>query len=196
MPKETEFYLGFPSLIGAHSDCLDSEKVWRLVLLLHDAMIKKLENVSRQKHPSMSEKEIHKVASLSLLHWVSSSPINMSGDGFMLFLILKELVSGDLDIGERLARSWFKQCSVSGAQAVSMRKLSEFSAMGERFVKSEGHDTKNKNFKERNMQISAEFQKIQAQVVHRTDVYKRLSVRHGITIRQLQRIVKENKNDI
>lgn len=196
MPNETEFYLGFPQLIGDYSDCLDSEKVWRLVLLLHDAMIKKLENACRQKHPSLSKKEIHKVASLSLLHWISSSPIKMSGDGFMLFLILKELVSGDLDIGEQLARNWIKQCSVSGAQAVSMKKLSEFSAMGERFVKSEGHNTKTKNFKERNMRISAEFQKLQTQGVHKTDVYKRLSVRHGITIRQLQRIVKENKNDI
>lgn len=206
MPRETEFFTRFTSLVSAATDEVDSEYIWRIILALHDAMIVKMMGACRRDNPKLSEREIKKLAQLSLLNWVSSQGHHGQSDGLSLFLILRELLTGDLDICEQVARNWIKECSVSGASNTALKKLSAFSELGEKFLKSDGHNNRAISNKERQSQIFSDLQRILtyqsdtgkavASGVHKSVAYARLRAKYGLSTRQLQRIAKKFKSDV
>lgn len=194
--EPVEFHINLPGLIGTTTDEIDSEIVWGVVLALHDAMINKLESACRRSHPNWAAKEVKQVASLSLLNWLNDAGHHGAGDGLTLFLVLRELLLGDLDICEQLARNWIKECGVSGAQKSAIDFMSKFATTGMKFFISDGNNKRLLDIKERHKTIHADIKKLLADGVSKTAVYARLAVRHEITVRQLQRIEKKYKNDI
>lgn len=196
MVNKIEFFRKYPKLIeDGFQHVLDAERVWRTMLLLHDALLNRLAEVVRRKNPGWQDNEIYNCARLSLLNMLSGLS-SIEGNDLLFFYALREWLTGDMDAAENLAKEWMVQSLVSGANKAAIKNLVSFSQLSERFMVSEGHKRKAANFSERNAKIAAEFQKLTALGVLKQDVYARLTVRHDVGVRQLQRVLKNSKNVI
>lgn len=195
MSSKTEFFKGLPKQIeDAFPEYWDTDMAWSYLLMLHDLLLARLWTIAKNSNPSWSGTEIHRCARLSLLNFLSG----LSGTNVIIFLALKEWLLGDMDKAENYISEWVKQGLINGASKTAIEELAKFAAAGERFIESPGHLKKAANINDRDAIIASEFQKLQATGLQKTTVYQRLSVRRGLTIRQLQRIIKKSKieNDI
>lgn len=199
MSGKVEFFTKYPKLIEeAFPQYWDAESTWSTMLALHDRLLRCLEGMVRQKHPSLPDKKIYKYARFSLLEYLSGLPRSTALDGkdMMCFYALREWLLGDMDTAEKIFTAWVKQNLINGANATSIKELTNFSVMGEKFLNSDWCEKRTINSNERQSQIFSDLQKILAQGVQKCDAYARLSVKYCLSTRQLQRIAKKFKNDI
>jgi hypothetical protein len=199
MAEKTDFFKNYPKLIEENfPKIFDSEATWELLIFFQDYMWERLAIVARRNHPAWSDNEIHKCARFSLLNYLSGAPGGPS-ENLLIFCAMREWLLGDMDIAEQHAQDFVKKCYVLGAYKAAIEQMSAFSAMGEKFVASDGHKQKAFNVSERNATILADFQKLlsnEGGTLSKKTAYSRLQGKYDVTVRQLQRIIKASKNVI
>jgi len=194
MHSNSKFLLGFPSLLNEFwRNNLSDEIVFDYIMAIHDGLLRLLEKEAIRKHPDWDGPRINKCARHFLLNVLLQPPSTTDQDILNIHNILYQFLFGDLEKANFAAREWFATLFSIGAYKYSMKKLSAYAEMGEKFIESAGHVTKTENTKLRQANIAQEYQKLIADGIERSIVHYRIENKYGIGVRQLQRIIKRSK---